>query len=177
MSISKIKTLSELFIKCNKTIIKTKYKEPIKYHNEGLNVISHYMKNYYINNESDWYDYITIKNTGYKANELYYDDDTFISMSLISWCPNSFTNIHNHAYMSGIFIPLVGNINQRVYHNFYVHNLLNNKGLNGYCENMVIREGDTYGYNVMSLGHSLSNENNYNICTLHIYDNNLMYLE
>ena len=172
MSVPRIKNLTKLFMKCNNIITKVKYNDPSNY---NLNIISHYMKNYYINNENDWYEYVNINKTGYKDVELYTDDLTGISMSLITWCPNSFTNIHSHVCLGGIFMPLVGNINQKIYHNLNLNNVFTKeKNIMGYCENMIIKEGETYSYDYMLNGHSLSNNGNFNVCSLHIYDNNLI---
>lgn len=166
---AKIKTLFELFIKCDRIITKYKYNKPCHYDKLGLYIINNNLLNYYINNDNDWHKFIYNINKGYISNEIFNDHETCINMSLISWSPKSFTPIHNHTHKS-IFIPLLGNINHNIYntYNYYKKDKC--------ISEQVIREGFTYSYNSISFRHELFNNSNNNIYTLHIYDNEYTYL-
>ena len=177
MSSFKINHISKLIRASTELINCINRTNPNYYNVHRLRSISFIMKEYFNNNNYDWCKLVNINNFnkyGYHKYNIYssYDDlPNNIKCSLITWSPGAKTELHGHPNTSCIMMPINHQIKQNFVPSDVYESLLLPKGINNIYKSQILNPGQT-SYIDDEVGyHSIYNDTDKYIVSLHIYEN------
>lgn len=122
--------------------------------NDNVSSLTTILNNY---SGEDWKDYISL-GSGYIKKKIYYND--LYELYAITWNPNSYSPVHDHASNGCIFNVLEGNLKEELYDTDFLK-LYKINYYNNISNNIGINNNDFY--------HKISNISNQFAFSLHLY--------